>query len=121
MEMKAFAVFATVNDKRYFTKVFAKSALGAEHKILDMGICGRHEYGVQSCIAFDESGMKTDTAVAMLFNSELININELAQIIEARNKAIKASDEAEDRVDEIKKELKRLQAELKEAEGRIRR
>ena len=110
-----YIVFATICNDVYMTKVSAPSAYNAEHQILDLGICGRHEYGVEGAMAFSATEMKTDTFIGMAMNADPISMAELAQIIEANNARIKAKDEAEDRIREIEKQMKKLNEELEAA------
>ena len=42
--MKNYMVIARIKGVDYLTKVEAESEYNAEHKILDLGICGKHDY-----------------------------------------------------------------------------
>lgn len=113
--MKYMVIVKIMNDK-YLTKVSGVSSLsGAEHKILDLGICGRHEYGVAGATAYDDKAMKTDAFIWDAMAADPISFEQLAEIIEANNARIKAKDEAEDRIREIEKQMKALAEELEAA------
>lgn len=112
--MKYMVIVKIMNDW-YMTRVDASSLGGAEHKILDLGICGRHEYGVAGATAYDAKAMKTDTFTSMAMIADPISMGELTEIIEANNARIKAKDEAEDRIREIEKQMKTLAEELEVA------
>ena len=107
MEQKYF-VIATVNSTTYLTKVCAESTGGAEHKILDLGFRGKHEYGVEGCTAYDAAAMKTDCFRYEALEAEPIDYPKLTRII------------AEIRVQNIEKEIRELteQLELLRAEQR---
>ena len=110
-----YMVIASVANNQYMVNTEATSLLSAENKILEMGICGRHEYGVSGATAFDAKGMKTDTFIWMATAAETISMEELAKIIEVENARIKAKDEAEDKIREIEEQMKKLSEELEEA------
>lgn len=110
-----YIVIAKIINNWYMTKVVANSPLSAEHQILDMGICGRHEYSVDGATAYDEDAIKTDTFTGMAMVADPISLKELAEIIEANNARIKAKDEAENRIMEIEKQMKQLAKELEAA------
>ena len=112
--MKYIVIASVANDK-YMVNIEAHSLSSAEHMILDLGICGRHEYGVEGATAFDAKGMKTDTFVGMAMTAETISMEELCKIVDAQNARIKAKDEAEDKIHEIEKQMKKLSEELEEA------
>lgn len=109
--MKWYMVIAQVNGIDYLTKVQATSWAGAEHAILDLGVCGRHAYTVTSCMAFDETTMKYATFYEWALKAEPISFEMLTEIIEKRNGEIIAKDKAEKRIEEIEKQMKQLQAE----------
>lgn len=113
--MKNCIVIARIADTDYIVTLKAESLSAAEHAILDMGICGRHEYGVDSCMAFDANGMKTDTFTAYALSATTVSLAELSGIICARNAEIAAKDAAEDRIREIEKQIKELAKELEDA------
>lgn len=110
-----YIVIATVKNDRYMVNIEAHSLASAEHMVLDLGICGRHEYGIEGATAFDAKGMKTDTFIAMAMNADTISMEELCKIVDARNARIKAKDEAEDKIREIEKQMKKLNEELEAA------
>lgn len=110
-----YMVIASVANSKYLVNIEAHSLSSAEHMILDLGICGRHEYGVEGATAFDAKGMKTDTFIGMAMAAETISMEELCKIVDAQNARIKAKDEAENRVHEIEKQMKRLSEELEAA------
>lgn len=107
--MKKFIIIPRINGIDYLTTVEAETLGGAEHKALDMGICGRSAYGVEGCMAFDEYGMKTDTFISMALNAIPIEFNRLAEIITNRNNEIRR-DEIKNKIASLKKELARLEA-----------
>lgn len=112
--MKNHIVIALIAGTYYMTNLKAESVSAAEHAILDKGICGRHEYTVDACMAFDEKTIKTDAFVGCATSSIAISCNDLVEIIERRNNLIRARDAAEDRVHEIEKQMKALAAEMKD-------
>ena len=107
MEQK-YLVIAMVNGITYLTKVLAESTGGAEHKVLDLGYCGKHEYGVEGCTAYDSALMKTDCFRYEALEAEPIELDRLKIIIEKRNECIRQRDAAEDRLCDIEKELRQL-------------
>lgn len=110
--MKKFIVISKINSRDYMTKVDSSSLLAAEHLILDRAYCGLHEYGVESCMAYDEEGMKTDTFVYSALNARTVSLTELYTIIEKNNERIISQDKKERRIREINKEIEKLKAEL---------
>lgn len=110
--MKVYMIIARVNAMDYLTRVYADSDGGAEHKVLDLGICGKHTYGVTNCIAYDETTMKYDQFIYNALNAQPISFDNLKEIIERRNDEIRKSDEAEERIKEIENQIKALQMEL---------
>lgn len=117
--MKSFYVTVKVRNTEYLTKVSAETAIMAEHMIIDSGICGKHEYGCESCIAYDADMMKTETFTACAMAAEPISMCELIRKIEENNNRIKAKDAAEEeyinqqkRVEEIKKRLEEAEKAL---------
>ena len=113
--MKNYMVITRIGGNDYMVKVQAESLCSAEHQILDMGICGRNEYGVDGAQAFGAEEMKTGCFIQMALTSETISMDELETIISERNARIKAQDEAEDRIREIEKQMKKLAEELEAA------
>ena len=113
--MKNYMVITRIGGNDYMVKVQAESLCSAEHQILDMGICGRHEYGVDGAQAFGAEEMKTGCFIQMALTSKTISMDELETIISERNARIKAQDDAEDRIREIEKQMKKLAEELEAA------
>ena len=107
-----YMVVAAVQNNWYLVRVEASSLGDAEHKVLDLGICGRHEYGVRGATAFDAKSMKTDTFISMAMESEPVSVEEFTEIVEAQNAWIKAKDDAEDKIREIEKQMAQLNEEL---------
>ena len=110
-----YIVIALVNKTQYMVTVEADSHLRAEHRILDLGYCGRHEYGVDGAQAFDSKDIKTDTFIAMAMQSKTISNEEIIALVTERNRQIVAKDKAEKRIAEIEAEMKRLSKELEDA------
>lgn len=113
--MERYIVIAGINGKDYMVNVPATSLLNAEHIVMDRGICGRHEYTVEGCMAFGIKEMKTDCFIGMALNAKTVSLTELFEIIEKRNAQIKEKDKTEDRIKEIEKQMAQLTAELEEA------
>ena len=109
--MKNYMVITRIGGNDYMVKVQAESLCSAEHQILDMGICGRHEYGVDGAQAFGAEEMKTGCFIQMAMTSETISMDELETIISERNARIKAKD----RIREIEEQMKKLAEELEAA------
>lgn len=118
--MKTYIVIARVNNIDYLTKVCADTDGGAEHKILDLSICGKHTYGVTSCMAYNKSTMKYDQFIFNALEAQPVSFETLKKIIEKRNDEIRKSDEAEERIREIEKQIKALQMELESARAIFR-
>ena len=110
-----YIVIADINKTSYMVRVNAESAAGAEHKVLDLGYCGLHEYTVEAAHAFDRKTMKTDFFINLAMASVTISITELVEIIEKRNRQIETRDKAEKRVWELEKQMKQLTEELENA------
>lgn len=115
--MKDFMIIAKVNGVEYLTKVSAESEGGAEHKILDLSICGKHTYSVEACMAYGTDAMKTDTFIYSAIAATPIKYEALTVLIEKRNREIKIKDEAEAKIAAIEKQMKELQKELAEAKA----
>ena len=109
-----YIVIAIVNDVYYLVNIEAESLYQAEHKILDLGVCGKHTYGVRACMAYDAETMKTDTFVFNALGSKTVSAEELFDIIDRRNEEIARKDEAEDRIKEIEDTMDKLQKELED-------
>ena len=110
--MENFFVICTVNSINYLTNVKAESNLSAEHKILDLGICGIHEYGVTSAQAFTKKETKLNFFTNMIQNCECISYDELAQIIETVNDTIRKKDHIEKLIISTENKLKEFTDEL---------
>ena len=120
--MKSFYIIARVKEMDYLTKVSAETALSAEHMILDAGICGKHEFGCDACMAYDANAMKTDAFIGDALHAEPISLCELMENIEKNNDRIKAKDDAENAyilkqkmVEEIRRQMEIAEKELIEA------
>ena len=111
-----YMVIATVNNVNYLVNIEAESLYQAEHKILDLSVCGKHTYGVTACTAYDAETMKmkTDTFVFFALYAKTISVDELFDIIDKRNEEIARKDEAEDRIKEIEDTMDKLQKELED-------
>lgn len=112
--MENYMVIAKVNGVNYITKVEAISALSAEHKILELGICGKREYSVEACMAYDYKAMKTETFIASALKAEPISLDVLKVKIEVRNFEIRKRDNAEKEIERIQKQIKELEKQLEE-------
>lgn len=115
--MKTFMIIANVNGIDYLTKVDAESNAAAEHKVLDLSYCGRHDYGVTACMACDAAAMRTDCFIMNALAATPVDFEKLTQIIEARNAEIREHDEAEKRVEQIEKQMKELEKRLADAKA----
>ena len=113
--MKAYMIIAQVDGIDYLTKIKADSNSAAEHRILDMGVCGKHTYGVPYCTAYDEKAMQTDCFIYSALQAKPVSMNELCEIIRQQNASIREKDAAEDRIIEIEKQIRDLSEELKKA------
>lgn len=111
--MNDYMVIAKVGTTNYLTRFLADSIYEAEHKVLDLGFCGKHTYGVISCNAYDDRTVTSDNFLFSAFHSQPVSFDELKEIIECRNDEIRRSDEKEERIAELETQIKALQAELK--------
>lgn len=112
--MNNYMIIARIKGVDYLSKVEAESEISAEHKILDAGICGEHDYSVEACMAYDYDAMQTETFRAHALNCFPMSIEGLTGVIMERNAEIKKKDDAEKRITEIEKQIERLKAELEE-------
>lgn len=104
-----YMVITRVNGIDYLTRIEADSNLQAEHIILDEGICGRHEYGVEACTAYNSVDMKTDFFITSALNVDrMVEPNTLFLIIDKNNDRIRRADQRENTRDEIEKLKKRI-------------
>lgn len=112
--MENYMIIANVGGVCYMTKVEAISAIAAEHKILNLGICGKREYGVDGCTAYDYKAMRTETFISNALMSKPVSLDVLTVKIEVRNAEIRQRDYAEKRITEIEKKIEQLKVELEE-------
>jgi len=110
-----YMVIVMVDGITYLTKVDAESAYCAEHYVLDLGICGKHDYSVTACMAYDREAMKTDTFIGAALNAVPIGFGALSELIQERNKEILKRDETEHRISAIEKKIQELTSELEAA------
>lgn len=113
--LEFYMVVARVNGIDYLTKVNAESNYSAEHQVMDLGICGKHDYSVTACMAFDHEAMKTDTFIGAALNAVPIGFGALSELIQERNKEILKRDETEHRISAIEKKIQELTSELEAA------
>lgn len=114
-----FYVIAEINGTSYATKLNARNAAHAEHQIIDMGYCGKHEYGVEGCCAYDTDAMRTEAFASAMYFAEPVSVVELGQIIEERNAEIKLNEMAAARKDEINKQIKALRSQIAALEDEL--
>lgn len=94
-----YMVIAYVDGTSYLTRVSADSAMQAEHIILDAGVCGQYDdYTVNSAHAFDRETMRTDTFIGEALDALPVSLEELDEIVEARNATIREQDKARDTI-----------------------
>lgn len=94
-----YLVIAYVDGKSYLARITADSALRAEHVILDAGVCGQYgDYAVTSAHAFDRETMRTDTFIGEALDALPVSLEELDEIVEARNATIREQDKARDTI-----------------------
>lgn len=110
-----YIVIARVNKTAYMVNVEAESYSQAEHRILDLGYCGRHEYGVETAQAFASKDMKTDTFISMALASKTVSRQEMVDIVTERNRQIVTREKAEERIHRIEAEMQKLTKELEDA------
>lgn len=108
--MRKYMVIAHLKDRAYLTAVEADSALQAEHQIIDLSICGRHEYA---------EAMRTDTFVGLALEAQTITLEALAPIIEARGIHIREKERLQELLGKKEAELKQLQAQAQELRDQI--
>lgn len=119
--MKDFMIICTVNGVDYLTKVQANTNGGAEHVVLDKGICSRYGYGVSACTAFNAAEMRTETFIGAALVAQPIAFDDLCKIIDGVNTKIAAKDAAEHRLKEIEKQIEVLRAEAANCEDILAR
>ena len=110
-----YMVIVMVDGITYLTKVDAESAYCAEHYVLDLGICGKHDYSVTACMAYDRKAMKTDTFIGAALNAVPIGFGALSELIAERNEKIQERDKTEHRISVIEKQIAELSSELEAA------
>ena len=116
-----YMVIAKVNEIDYLTSVDSETAYGAEHKVLDLSICGKHTYGVTNCMAYDVEDMKYDTFRYNAITAKPVSFEALSEIIEERNAEIREKDEAEERIRQIEQQMKYLTEEMSKAKAILAR
>lgn len=114
------------HDGTLLTKVIAESNSSAEHMIIDLGISGKHHYGVEACCAYDVDECKTDCFIGALIHSEPIKFDDLAVLIEDANARIAYEDMLEKEIvkqraliADIKRRIEALQEELEDEEDKL--
>lgn len=110
--MERYMIIAKINGKDFLCSVDATSAYAAEHMVLDLGICGKHKYGVEACMAYDAEAAKTDAFIGAMLYANTVSWAEIVDIIDERNAEIHASDEAEARIAEIDKLIEEYEKEI---------
>ena len=110
--MKHFMVIASVSGIDYLTNVESDTEYGAEHKVLDLGICGKHDYTVTACMAYDSHAMQYETFRYSAITATPISFNDLKIVIDNRNAEIQQKDYAEERIVELTKKLEETKKEL---------
>ena len=113
--MEHFMVIAKVNGVEYLTNVTADSAYGAEHAVLDLGICGKHDYTVTACMAFDVKAMQFETFRCSAITAVPISFDDLRIVIDNRNAEIQQKDYAEERIMILTRQLEETQKALEHA------
>lgn len=113
--MNTFMIIAQVNGIYYLTKIKADSKGAAVHRVLNMGVAGKHTYGVTYCMAYDEKEVHTDFFIDSALQAKPVSMYELCDIIRQQNASIRKKDAAEDRIIEIEKQIRDLKEELQKA------
>ena len=111
-----YIVFTEINGVSYSISVKSYSMLGAEHKILSLGVYDtiKNKHTVDNALAFDSDGMKTDYFSNMMINAQTVSFSELENIVNAINENAKKRAEMIAEKTRIEKEIARLQARLGE-------
>lgn len=114
------------HDETLLTKVIADSNSSAEHMILDLGISGKHHYGVEACCAYDVDECNTDCFIGAMIHSDTISFSDLAVLIEDANARIAYEDMMEAEIvkqraliADIKRRIESLQEELEGEEDKL--
>ena len=103
------------NEIQYTTKVNARSALQAEHMVLDEAYVGKHESTVKMCQAFDADGAASEDFIRALMRSEMVSVQELFAIIKDANEEMRQRDNAEETVARCERQIAQLQKQIEEA------
>ena len=114
------------HDDTFITKVIAESNSSAEHMIIDLGISGKHHYGVEACCAYGNDNCNTDCFIGALIHSEPINFDDLVVLIEDANARIAYEDMLEAEIvkqraliADIKRRIESLKEELEYEEDKL--
>lgn len=110
--MEIYFVFIEIDKIDYVVKLEAKSAISAEHKILDLGICNSYGCTITGAQAFHKEETKNDYFINRLSISEFISINELSNIISTKNEKLTKIAYVNNEIQNIEKEIIRLNNEL---------
>lgn len=110
--MEIYFVFVEIDKIDYVVKLEAKSAINAEHKILDLGICNSYGCTITGATAFHKKEIKNDYFINCLSISEFISINELSNIISDKNEKLTKIAYVHNEIQNIEKEIIRLNNEL---------
>lgn len=109
MAKKPYMIIARVNGIDYLTRCEANNFYEAEHIILDVGTCGRHEYGVENCTAYDRDTMKSSCFIMDALKADrMVDLDTLLDIIDKNNDRIRRADQRENTRDEVEKLKKRI-------------
>lgn len=110
--MKHFMVIVRINGTDYLTNVESDTEYGAEHKVLDLGICGKHDYTINACMAYDVHAMQYETFRCSAITATPISFDDIKIVIYNRNAEIQQKDYAEERIATLTKKLEETKAEL---------
>lgn len=110
-----YAVITKINKVDYLVIVEAESNSGAEHIILDKGVCTSCEYSVEASQAFDKKDMKTEFFISWALECKTVSLEEINIIITKRNDEITARENARKEIRRIEKEMKALTEALESA------
>jgi Skp family chaperone for outer membrane proteins len=94
--------------------------------IIDLGISGKHHYGVEACCAYDVDECKTDCFIGALIHSEPIKFDDLEVLIEDANARIAYEDMLEAEIvkqraliADIRRRIESLNEELDDEEDKL--
>lgn len=109
-----YIVFTEIDGVLYEVNVKSYSMLGAEHKILSLGVYDttKNKHTVDNALAFDSDGMKTDYFSNMMINANTISFSELENIVNGINETAKKRAEMIAEKTRIEKEIANLKARL---------